>query len=280
MRKNIRITNEQYKELLEKFYSYFESGYAFEEFLKIYLEKIGLDQVSITQRSRDGGIDLKAVRNGVGGFSEADEVEYYIQAKRFSPNSAISVAKIRELKGTIPFGNKGIFITTARFSADAKKESNNDLSKPVILIDGHALIDSCIEHELGFVFTPVFSKTAMDKIQERKKDMDDKTISNDFMSAEIMVEKRITYNDIKARIISIPKVIMKKIPTNADKYSVTFNREFEKKLTINKRRDYFAGVTEIFKKYGMIDEDGVYNPKKSTWYWDKGKLNIIINRED
>ena len=73
---------------------------------------------------------------------------------------------------------------------------------------------------------------------------------------------------------------MKKIPTNADKYSVTFNREFEKKLTINKRRDYFAGVTEIFKKYGMIDEDGVYNPKKSTWYWDKGKLNIIINRED
>ena len=26
-------------------YKYFESGYAFEEFLKVYLEKIGLDEV-------------------------------------------------------------------------------------------------------------------------------------------------------------------------------------------------------------------------------------------
>ena len=108
MRKNIEITSEQYEVLLDKFYSYFETGYAFEDFLKVYLEKIGLDEVSVTQRSRDGGIDLKALRNGVGGFSEADEVEYYIQAKRNSPNSAVSVTKIRELKGTIPFGHKGI----------------------------------------------------------------------------------------------------------------------------------------------------------------------------
>lgn len=39
MRKNIEITDAQYKDLLDKFYSYFETGYAFEEFLKIYLEK-------------------------------------------------------------------------------------------------------------------------------------------------------------------------------------------------------------------------------------------------
>ena len=45
MRKNIEISYEKINEFLEQFYSYFESGYAFEEFLKVYLEKIGLDEV-------------------------------------------------------------------------------------------------------------------------------------------------------------------------------------------------------------------------------------------
>lgn len=34
MRKNIEISDEKINEFLEQFYSYFESGYAFEEFLK------------------------------------------------------------------------------------------------------------------------------------------------------------------------------------------------------------------------------------------------------
>ena len=62
MRKNIEISDEKISEFLEQFYGYFESGYAFEEFLKVYLEKIGLDEVVVTQRSSDGGIDLEAVR--------------------------------------------------------------------------------------------------------------------------------------------------------------------------------------------------------------------------
>lgn len=33
MRKNIELSDEQLKEFVKQFYSYFESGYAFEEFL-------------------------------------------------------------------------------------------------------------------------------------------------------------------------------------------------------------------------------------------------------
>ena len=131
MRKNTEITKEQFKVLLDEFYSYFETGYAFEEFLKVFLEKIELDEVMVTQRSRDGGIDLKAIRSGIGGFSEADEVDYYVQAKRYAPAATIPVSKIRELKGTIPFGHKGIFITTAHFSSDAIKESKAIPHKPL-----------------------------------------------------------------------------------------------------------------------------------------------------
>ena len=68
MRKNIEISDEKISEFLEQFYGYFESGYAFEEFLKVYLETIGLDEVVVTQRSSDGGIDLEAVRYGVGAL--------------------------------------------------------------------------------------------------------------------------------------------------------------------------------------------------------------------
>ncbi len=281
MRKNTEISNEQYKKLINEFYSYFETGYAFEEFLKVYLEKIGLDEVSVTQRSRDGGIDLKARRNGVGGLSGADEVDYCVQAKRNAPNSTISVSKIRELKGIIQSGQKGLFITTAKFSNDAVKEATNDLSRPVILVDGKALVDSCIEHELGFVFIPVFSKAAMDKLSEKDSENGKNDISyTTELTAEIVVEKRITTNDIRARIMPIPKVILEKLPSDADKYKVIINKELEKELTINRGRNYFAGVTEIFRKYDMIDEDGTFNSKKSTWYWNEGTLNIIINKED
>lgn len=47
MRKNTEITKEQFKVLLDEFYSYFETGYAFEEFLKVFLEKIELDEVKL-----------------------------------------------------------------------------------------------------------------------------------------------------------------------------------------------------------------------------------------
>ena len=50
MRKNIEISDEKISEFLEQFYGYFESGYAFEEFLKVYLEKIGLGMAELTCR--------------------------------------------------------------------------------------------------------------------------------------------------------------------------------------------------------------------------------------
>ena len=281
MKKDIEISEEKYLQLLNEFYSYFEDGYAFEDFLKVYLEKIGLDEVCVTQRSRDGGIDLKAKRSGIGNFSSTDEVNYFIQAKRNNPRSSISVKKIRELKGTIPFGHKGIFITTAYFSKDAIKESDNDLSKPVILIDGRMLLNSCIEHEIGFVFMPIFSKYAMDKLMQKEKNinncLDEPFDTSDY---EIVVEKKISSNDIRARIIPIPKIILEKIPSEMTSYNVTINNEFTKELTINRVRNYFAGVTEIFKKCKLKDEDGIVNPTKATWCWNDNKISIFINRGD
>lgn len=126
------LTAEEIKSFQQELYSYFETGYAFEEFLKEYLSKMGLDEVEVTQRSRDGGTDLTAVRKGVGDFSEIDITHYYIQAKRNALKNKVNVQKVRELKGTIPFGYKGMLITTSDFTTDALSEATNDPSKPVV----------------------------------------------------------------------------------------------------------------------------------------------------
>lgn len=78
MIKNIELTNEQKKEYIKQLYDSFDNGYQFEEFLKIYFEKLGLDEVSVTKRSRDGGIDLTAIRPGIGNFSDSDIILYII----------------------------------------------------------------------------------------------------------------------------------------------------------------------------------------------------------
>ena len=263
------LSEQEIEGLLKNFYQYFETGYIFEDFLKEYLLKIGLDEVEVTQRSRDGGIDLKAIRKGVGNFSEIDTIHYYIQAKKYAPNNGIGVKTIRELKGTIPFGYKGMLITTAHFTDDAYKESLNDPSKPAVLIDGKLLITSCIDNEIGFIFKPIFSKIEMDFILNKNENKSNKTKIE-------YIEKTITKNDIRARIISLPSSIKKEL-SSLNSIDVIINENDHYHLTIDKSHSYLAKVTKIFKKYGMLTEDKIGTPKKSKWYYDiKNKVIHLI----
>ena len=266
-------------ELQKKFYKYFETGYVFENFLKEYLLKIGLDEVEITQRSRDGGIDLKAIRKGIGDFSDIDVERYYIQAKRYKPKNKISVKSVRELKGTIPFGYKGILITTSEFTKEAKEVAKDDISKLVILIDGKSLITSCIDNEIGFVFKPVFSSEQMDIFfKNRNKTQEFIEKKEIKLKEENYIEKMITSNDIRARIVSVPSSIMSNLKENEVK--VLVNNEKEYRFSINKRRNYFAKVTGFLKEYELLTSDGVKNPKKLEWIFDKEKQIVKIYIEN
>lgn len=55
-----------------------------------------------------------------------------------------------------------MMISTLDFTSDAINEASNDLSKPVVIINGKSLVMSCIDHEIGFLFKPIFSKRQMD----------------------------------------------------------------------------------------------------------------------
>lgn len=280
MKKKTQLTKDEFNEILTDFYSYFESGYAFEEFLKVYLEKIGLDEVRVTQRSSDGGIDLEAIRYGVGGLDRADSVEYYVQAKRNKPGTTIPIEKVRALRGVMSSGSKGLFITTASYSAKTKDFVEADPSRPIILIDGKTLVESCIDNEIGFVYKPVFSKNAMDSLKDPSDDLPQNINITDSVQPIAKVEKQITANDIRARILRMPKALIDMLTADQDSVNVIFGNSELKILKVDKTKCYLAGVTELYKDAGLIQSDGSFNPKKALWKIYGDKVEIAIKEND
>ena len=270
MRKNIEFTKEEEKELLTSFYNYFEDGFKFEQFLKVFLEKSGLEEVYVTRSTGDGGIDLTAVRKGIGGFSQSVDEQYYIQAKRYSPESTVLPEKIRALRGSFSSG-KGIFITTGRVSKKAKDDAQNiDPSRPIIVIDGAELLSSCVDMELGFTFKPCFSSIALDDIMSTQNECGES-------SNEQYVERIITQNDIRAYILPIPKVIRETIPETQNKVFVSFNGSSYKEYNVDASHRYIAGISGVYRDNGLRQDDGTLHSKKSLWKInDDLKIDIII----
>ncbi len=279
--KQEELTKTELENILNEFYQSFENGYDFEQFLKIYLEAIGLDEIEVTQKSSDGGIDLKAIKKGIDELTELDSIKYYIQAKRYKPSSNVSIESVRALRGILPDGYKGIFITTGKFSKKAYDFASESQSRPLILINGRQLITTCIEKGLGFRVKPVFHKNDLLQLINKEKKVEEETTRNNDnpeINTEQFIKKTITENDIKARILRIPKTIIEKIPNEKNTYPVLFNED-KKILNIDKNRTFFSGITDLYRKYGLLDDNGNRIPKDSFWYFDEKNKIIIIKTE-
>ena len=106
----------------------------------------GTDEAGqITQRSNDGGID-GIIKEDKLGFSNI-----YIQAKQWNPDQTVGRPEIQKFVGALTGkqAQKGLFITTAKFSAEALKYAENLLGTKVVLVDGAALMKLMILHNLG-----------------------------------------------------------------------------------------------------------------------------------
>lgn len=274
----IELSDSELKESVEKLYNSFDNGYEFEEFLKFFLEKIGLEEVVVTQRSRDGGIDLTCTKSGINGLSNLDEVKYYIQAKCYKPSSTISIKDLRELRGIMPLNYKGIFITTAKFPAGAKEFAEEDKSRQIILIDGKTLIQQCISVGLGFNLKPIFDVKVLENLTLKKKLVAQVINDQEVATYEIVVSKKISLNDIRARILRIPSEIEKELPKDLSKLKLAINNK-QYELNINAERTYLGGVTKIFKDEGLILENNVFVPKIATWHYSKEKTLVEIKGE-
>ena len=275
------ISKEEKRKLLLDFYNTFSNGYEFEEFLKPFLEKIGLDEVKVTKRSNDGGIDLDGVRYGVID-TNGDSVKYKVQAKRFNPKRSVSVDIIDRHRGIMKNGERGIIITTAKFSEPAIRSAASEIERPILLIDGEGLINICIEKNIGFIYKPIFDKNELKKFF-RKDINNEVTITNENNSKMLVsnIEKDITSNDIRARIISIPRTILDELPIEKEEFDIVFNNNEIKNVKISSDRRYFSrGISGMYRKYSLIGENGEFNPTKSLWSYDGNKIYIYLVKQE
>ncbi len=75
----------------------------------------------------------------------------YIQAKRYAEDNTIGAPVIQGFAGAL-LGNeatKGVFVTTSRFTQQARDVAAAYKSHRIILIDGEELARLMIEHEVG-----------------------------------------------------------------------------------------------------------------------------------
>jgi len=116
----------------------------FERLSQRLLRESGFQQVVVTGRSGDGGID------GMGVLQVNPFVSFNVlfQCKRYQ--GAVTPSQVRDFRGAMMGrADKGIIITTGTFTLDAKKEARRDGVPPIELVDGDLLVEMFERLELG-----------------------------------------------------------------------------------------------------------------------------------
>ena len=116
----------------------------FERLCQRLLRELGFDEVTITGRSGDGGIDGTCILRGktLISFSVA------FQCKRWK--NAVGPNVVRDFRGAMGGrAEKGMILTTSTFTKDAKAEAVRDGVTRIDLIDGDLLVETMGQANLG-----------------------------------------------------------------------------------------------------------------------------------
>ena len=119
----------------------------------------GIDDAGmVTQQSNDGGID-GIIKEDQLGFSHI-----YIQAKQWGANQSVGKPEIQKFVGALQGqqAQKGLFITTAKFSSGALQYASNLLGAKVVLVDGNRLTKLMIKHNVGVSLERVYEVKRID----------------------------------------------------------------------------------------------------------------------
>ncbi|MDD5133809.1 MAG: restriction endonuclease [Phycisphaerae bacterium] len=123
----------------------------FERVCQRLLRESGFEQVTITGRPGDGGID------GIGILQVNPFVSLRVlfQCKRYK--DTVSASKVRDFRGAMAGrADKGLIITTGNFTIDAQKEARRDGVEVIELVDGNKLVEIFEKLELGVKPKKVF----------------------------------------------------------------------------------------------------------------------------
>jgi len=126
---------------------------AFERLAQRLLREAGFTKVEVRGKSGDGGIDgVGVLRVNLVSF------QVFFQCKRYK--DSVGASEIRDFRGAMQGrADKGLFITTGRFTAQASDEATRDGATAIDLIDGERLCELLRENGLGVATEMIESVT-------------------------------------------------------------------------------------------------------------------------
>lgn len=115
----------------------------FERLAQRLLREAGFTKVEVRGKSGDGGID------GVGILRvNLVTFQVYFQCKKWA--GSVPSKEIRDFRGALQGrADKGLFITTGNFTAQASDEATRDGAIAIDLIDGERICDLLKQYDLG-----------------------------------------------------------------------------------------------------------------------------------
>lgn len=115
----------------------------FEELVAQLLAAIGFEEVEVTNRSGDGGIDVR----GTLVVGDVIRTRMAVQVKRWKHN--VQAPTVQQVRGSLGTHEQGLIISTSDFSPGAREEAERPNAVPVALMNGQQLVALLAEHNLG-----------------------------------------------------------------------------------------------------------------------------------
>ena len=114
-----------------------------------------LTQMGYGGSAEDAGMVIGQTGDeGIDGLIREDKLGFsliYIQAKRWDRSTSIGRPEIQKFVGALAGqgASKGLFITTAKFTKEAREYANKQHTAKIVLVDGQKLAKLMIEYNLG-----------------------------------------------------------------------------------------------------------------------------------
>ena len=115
----------------------------FEELIARLLAEVGFEEIEMTGRSGDGGIDVRATLV----VGEVIRTRMAVQVKKWKRN--VQAPVVQQVRGSLGTHEQGLIITTSDFSPGARTEAARPDAVPVALMNGEQLVVLLVENGIG-----------------------------------------------------------------------------------------------------------------------------------
>jgi len=115
----------------------------FEELIARLLAEVGFEEIEMTGRSGDGGIDVRATLV----VGDVIRTRMAVQVKKWKRN--VQAPVVQQVRGSLGTHEQGLIITTSDFSSGARTEAARPDAVPVALMNGEQLVVLLVENGIG-----------------------------------------------------------------------------------------------------------------------------------